>query len=72
MADVSQRGATYGLPVQIRIDLDASDPPQGLIRRDDEPAEMFAGWLGLVATLERLLTVPIDERDGASATGRGS
>lgn len=49
---------TLSIDVEIDDASGAGDPLRGSIRRDDEPAAPFQGWLGLLTSLDQLLAAP--------------
>jgi hypothetical protein len=52
-------------PMEIRIDVEAASPPAGRIRPPSGAPIPFAGWLSLMAALERVLeqqSTPAEER----------
>lgn len=54
MADISIAWSTYGADMEIRIELEATDPPRGRTFVTQAP-QRFAGWLELIRALEDLL-----------------
>jgi hypothetical protein len=55
--------------VEVRIALDALDPPAGRIRVSEDDTELrFTGWLGLLRVLYQVMGAPAGPRGAAPGT----
>jgi hypothetical protein len=52
------------LGMEIRIQVEAQDPPVGRAGRAQEEAEPFSGWLGLLRLLSELMEVGLTRSGG--------
>jgi hypothetical protein len=55
VTDVRQRDGWHDVRVEIRIVLDALDPPVGRVLLPDAREVGFVGWLGLLQVLSELV-----------------
>ena len=69
LADVAGGRRGHDERVDVRIALDALDPPAGTIRVSGDDAELrFTGWLGLLRVLYQVMGAPAGSQAAAPDT----